>query len=113
MTLLSSLGQHPALVISAMLGGIGCAGAIIWIACHLGQKDDSVAVNILLCILGGLTGWIAGILVTPLNSLETAHFLSLGQAISAFVSGYLVSKLDRFFEKTLYAADEPNPKAWM
>jgi len=110
--LLSGLGSHPSLVISAMIGAIGCAAAIIWIAILLGRKDDTVPVNLLLCILGGLTGWIVGILATPLDSNETAHFLTLGQAVSAFASGYLVSKLDRFFEKTLYANEAPNASAW-
>ena len=108
-----SLGPHPLLVISAVTFSLSCAAAIIWLAYRLGREDHSYPLNWLLCVLGGLTGWMVGILATPLNSTESARFLTLGQAVSAFASGYLVSKLDRFLERTLYSDDKPHPTAWI
>lgn len=56
-------------------------------------------------MLGALVGWGIGILASPFNKTESTRFISLGQAISAFVSGYLISKLDRFFEVALYSKE--------
>lgn len=37
-----------------------------------------------------------------MNNNETQKFLSLSQTISVFLSGYVISKLDRFLEASLY-----------
>jgi hypothetical protein len=82
----------------AMLFG----AVIVWVASRIGT---SFHLNMLVCLLGALIGWGIGILASPFNKIESTRFVSLGQAISAFVSGYLISKLDRFLEVALYSKE--------
>ena len=53
-----------------------------------------------------------GILATPIAEDDTSHFAKLAQIISAFLSGYMVSKLDRFLERALYSGEQLDTSAW-
>jgi predicted membrane-bound spermidine synthase len=95
-------GRKPALVISANIMA-GLFGAIVvWLVFALASERQEVAVNAMLSLLGAVLGWAVGILATPLNPRESARFVTLGQAVAAFLSGYVVSKLDRFLEGMLF-----------
>jgi hypothetical protein len=54
--------------------------------------------NLVILIAGGLVGWIVGMLITPVSPKEQAVFSDAGKALSAFVTGYLVAKIDRIFD---------------
>jgi hypothetical protein len=54
--------------------------------------------NLVILIAGGLVGWVVGMLVTPVSPKEQAVFSETGRALSTFVAGYLVAKLDRIFD---------------
>lgn len=62
-------------------------------------------INVLLLIFGGLLGWVAGILATPLDTDEKSQFSTYAAAISTFLSGFLVAKLDQLFNM---ATNNPN-----
>lgn len=76
-----------------MYGGCLCA------AWALGQSPQSTAINFLLCIFGGVLGWVVGILLTPKSDEEAQNFQKVGGAILSFVTGYLVSKADILFKQ--------------
>lgn len=80
------------------------SAVIVWVAYSI--NPQLFHINILICLLGALIGWIAGILISPYTSTESTRFITLSQAISAFVSGFLISKLDRFLEATLYIKED-------
>ena len=63
------------------------------------------SVNRLVALLGGLCGWILGMLFTPYSELEAKQFVAVSTVVSVFLSGYVVSKLDRFLERTLFGSD--------
>ena len=65
-----------------LFGGVICL-LCIW--------QDSRAV--LYAILGAAVGWCAGILVAPFPE-EVARFAKFSKTLSAFISGYLISKLE-------------------
>ena len=48
----------------------------------------------LLCIAGGVLGWIFGIFLTPLDRGEKDQFAEYGKAVSALLAGFLAGKLD-------------------
>jgi hypothetical protein len=74
------------------------AAAIVWAAWGLGEGTSPRRLNLLLAIAGGLIGWVVGILITPLSPGEQTQFSDYGKALSTFVTGYLVAKLDRLFD---------------
>jgi hypothetical protein len=49
-------------------------------------------------IAGALVGWVVGMLITPVSPKEQAVFSDAGKALSTFVAGYLVAKIDRIFD---------------
>lgn len=85
----------------------------IWLAYHLGRNNGTHLVNWLICLIGALGGWIVGTLASPYSSEEAQTFLTIGQAVTAFLSGYVVSKLDRFLERTLYTDGSINTESWL
>lgn len=107
-----ALGKKPMLVLSASVLALAFTGVIIRLAYVLGLPDQSYNTNFLICLLGTLIGWGIGILATPLDNAETARFVTLGQAVSAFLSGYVVSKLDRFLEGALFSKEGVQLVAW-
>ena len=48
----------------------------------------------LLALLGGISGFILGIVAAPLTKKEAARFSEVGKVVSTFLSGYILSKLD-------------------
>jgi xanthosine utilization system XapX-like protein len=54
--------------------------------------------NLVILISGGLVGWVVGMLITPASAKEQAVFSETGKALSTFVTGYLVAKIDRIFD---------------
>ena len=90
------LGAHGP-VLGYILGTIFII-ALVVIAWTLG---GSWQLNGLLLISGGLIGWIAGVLITPLSAGEKTDFSEYGKAISTFLGGFVVAKLDKLFELSI------------
>ena len=99
LTLFSSPGPW----IGYVLGGIA-ALVLAWAAFRL---DSPPHLNIVLLVSGGLIGWIVGILITPAAN-EQAKFSEFGTALSTFVTGYLVAKLDKLFDLSTQDAANVN-----
>jgi hypothetical protein len=77
---------------------IGLAlGAVFYAACFvIAFVMDRWWLNVLLCFFGGALGWFLGILGTPTSSKESEAFLAYRRALSAFVGGYLLARVDVF-----------------
>ncbi len=52
-------------------------------------------------MFGAILGWGVGFLVSPSSKTEKEQFSGLTKTISAFLSGYILSKLDRVIENLL------------
>lgn len=76
--------------ISALVIGI----VLIWLAYQIGTDNHAYLVNWLICLLGAVLGWGIGLISTPSSERENAKFSGLTKTISAFLSGYILSKLD-------------------
>jgi hypothetical protein len=57
--------------------------------------------NLAIVLASVCVGWLLGTFVSPESSSEQTRFTTYGKAVSAFVSGYLVSKLDKVVEMIL------------
>jgi hypothetical protein len=91
-------------------------GALLW---HLtgvlnGAKEDqaSRSANRLIAAIGALCGWIIGIAFAPFSDTEKSHFASIASTVSAFLSGYVVSKVDRFIEGVLFPIGDATRESW-
>jgi len=71
-----------------------CAIIFAWTA---STDTLSRSINVLVCLLGGVSGWITGLLLTP-TPPEKQAFHRIGSALIAFVSGFLMAKLEPLFQ---------------
>src|SRR5262245_28229759 len=75
------------------------AGGLIFAAWS--QDLEPRRVNISILIAGGVIGWTAGILLTPVTNKELLQFGEFGKVVSTFITGYLAAKIDRLFDATI------------
>lgn len=78
---------------------------IVYLAMHVAGADEdgkSRSVNLLVAMLGGLVGWGIGTLFSAFSPSEKALFGSISSTVGVFLSGYVVSKIDRFVEGALF-----------
>jgi hypothetical protein len=103
--------DYPFTVISSAVFGVILAYLLVRI-CLSSTVDKRERENYaLLVLLGCLIGWAIGMFLIPYPG-EKEQFDSLGKTVSAFFSGYVVSKLDRLLDSSLYSEKKPNPNAW-
>ncbi|MGH8610057.1 MAG: hypothetical protein ACREX9_22405 [Gammaproteobacteria bacterium] len=63
------------------------------------------AINFSVVVFGGVAGWILGILLSPKSKGEATQFSEYGKAISMFISGFLVAKIDILFNQAIQHGD--------
>ena len=84
-----------------------------WLAWVLGGSIEEQWTNILLFVMGSLLGWAIGMYFAPIHDMESTRFVTIGQAVSAFVSGYVLSKFDRFLETVLFNQSDVVSSSWV
>lgn len=69
-------------------------GALGVVLCFQIAFDNAAETNIivLVTLLGGVVGWITGILITPQSNRQMFTFNEYGKAISAFFTGFVLAK---------------------
>lgn len=79
-----------------------------------GAKGDAAKTssNRLIAVIGAMCGWIIGVAFAPFSEAERSQFQAITSVVSAFLSGYVVSKLDRFLEATLFPVNAQTQEAW-
>jgi hypothetical protein len=79
--------------IGYVLGGSG------WLACYVvaSQVGGETWLNVLICLFGSTIGWWAGILISP-DPAEQGQFVGVRKAVSVFLSGFILAKLDVLFQ---------------
>ena len=98
MNRLSKLGNYPLTIITSNISTLFIGIALIWIAYELGTDNQTYLFNWLIILLGLVIGWGVGTLLSPFNPDEKENFSGMAKAISAFISGYILCKMDKFFE---------------
>jgi large-conductance mechanosensitive channel len=81
-----------------------CLGALTFVTCIIlsyfsGSHSD---IKILACLLGGVFGWLVGIILSPLNDAERKDFSTATATIGTFVSGLIVGKIDLGVVSAIY-----------
>jgi len=55
-------------------------------------------VTYIICLSGGVLGWLIGIFSSPHSNKESEQFRKLSSIIGTFLSGYILSKFDKVFD---------------
>jgi len=86
----------------AKFASIGVGLSIIVVAVYLStrvKKDEyDLELNLSSIILGVALGWFAGMLISPYKA-EVDKFAAYAGTVSAFLSGYFISKFDGVLSK--------------
>jgi xanthosine utilization system XapX-like protein len=87
-----------------------CVFGIVYAALAMKTPADLSPrqLNLVILISGGLVGWVVGMLITPISPKEQAVFSETGKALSIFVMGYLVAKIDRIFDVAMKKDENVN-----
>ena len=88
-----------------VIGTLLTAGAIlvtlIVLSFFVKEKEDDKWLNLATIVLGLCIGWMFGMYISPYGKGEELKFAEYATAVSAFVSGYLVAKIDGLITKLL------------
>jgi hypothetical protein len=87
-----------------LLSGYGLGALALGYAVYAGNSIGSTApdktLNVLLCVAGGVFGWIAGMLITPSED-ERKDFSKVGGALMTFITGFLLAKFEPMLDTEL------------
>lgn len=75
--------------------------ALLVIALNVTSAAQDQYVNLGLLVIGILLGWAVGIVLTPYTRTETSTFAQVTKVVSAFLTGYLVAKVDPLVTRLL------------
>jgi hypothetical protein len=88
-------------IIASSVLAVALGIALVVLCFRVGQGGEIHSLNIAVLVFAASTGWLAGILLSPYDPKEVSAFPRYAAAVSAFASGYLVSKADRVLEELL------------
>jgi len=75
----------------------------------MGSDATAISINTTIMVLACALGWLMGTLMTPYDPAERADFSAYAKAASAFISGYLLGKIDKVIEHILTPAFLSDP----
>ncbi len=81
------------------LSGVIVGSALIVLAYLVGPDRADYPITYIVCICGYILGWIVAIISTPMNTSDENKISRFTSVVGTFLSGYMLSKLDRVFEK--------------
>jgi hypothetical protein len=87
-------------VITGTVVAVGLYFALLWFARHY-DNGQELQLLVLVGIVGGVAGWIVGILASPYDPAERSSFSDLAKLVYGFLTGYLVSKIDPVVNRLL------------
>lgn len=84
------------------LGAAGCV-TCLWLAFRMQPTKEEWSLNLLLCLFGLAVGWSVGVLLSPMTAIEETWFTRYGKALSAFVTGFVLAKIDPLLRNFRFA----------
>lgn len=86
---------------ATMISGVVVGLALIILAYLVGPGHDQYPITYIICISGYILGWIVAIISTPMNEIDKDKIGRFTGLVGSFLSGYLLSKLDKVIEEIL------------
>ena len=87
------------------LSGVVVGVALIILAYLVGQDRSVYPTTYIICISGYILGWIVALISTPMNTNDESKIGRFTKMVGTFLSGYLLSKLDKIFERLFDPAE--------
>jgi uncharacterized YccA/Bax inhibitor family protein len=72
--------------------------AIILLISSYFQHHDNFLYALIISLFGAILGWLFAMLVTPYGATDKAGFQTFSKIIGSFITGYVLSKLDKVIE---------------
>jgi hypothetical protein len=112
--LTKKLGPHPLSLIFTGLFALVFGILILYLCIVLGRDQAEVGLNLLVALLGALTGWALGMFFSPIDSRDARRLQFVGKTVGAFISGYVVAKVDPFLAlQVKLAMEAPSRVNWV
>ena len=109
----AELGPHWKTLVGATVFTFLFSCLLIWSCLQFKTSKQDTATNFLLCILGAVLGWALGMFFSPFDKADAERFSFVGQFVAAFVSGYVLSKIDPVLTKKVTAMiEKPQDVPW-
>jgi hypothetical protein len=91
-----------------ILGVGGAFGMVVLLvalafAFHNYEYDAEFALTAIVAMTGVTIGWLLGFLASPYSKLESERFSKYAATLSAFITGYLVSKVEPWISAIINA----------
>ena len=104
--LIRKLGPHPLSLLFTALFAFLFGVLIVYLCVVLGRDGPSVGLNLLVALLGALSGWAIGMFFSPIDEKDAQRLQFVGKTVGAFISGYALGKLDPFVAQQVKRAME-------
>ena len=65
------------------------------------ENEEDKWINLAIVVLGVSVGWLLGMYISPYGKGEEQRFAEYATAVSAFLSGYILAKVDGLITKLL------------
>ena len=89
-----SLGDYRYTLMFTACSALMFAAGIGYLCNCLALTANGPYINALVCILGALSGWAVGMFFSPFDQVDLDRFRYVGKSVAAFISGYVLSKID-------------------
>src|SRR5262252_9445285 len=112
--LTKKLGPHPYSLIFTGVFALLFGGLLVYLCVVLGPDRAAVGLNLLVSLLGALAGWALGMFFSPIDARDAKRLQFVGKTVGAFISGYLLAKVDPFLaEQVKLATESPSKVNWV
>jgi hypothetical protein len=109
-----SLGPHPLSLFFTGLFALLFGVLLLYLCIVLGADRSAIGLNLLVTLLGALAGWALGMFFSPIDERDAKRLQFVGKTVGAFVSGYLLGKVDPFLaEQVKRATETPSDVNWV
>ena len=107
------LGPHPLSLLFTALFALLFGALIAYLCVVLAPDRAAMGLNLLVSLLGALTGWALGMFFSPIDEKDAQRLQFVGKTVGAFLSGYLLGKIDPFLaEQVKRATEAPSKVNW-
>jgi uncharacterized membrane protein len=86
-------------LLATIISGFIVGGGLMVFAYMIGPQREQYPFTYLVCISGYILGWITALICTPMNQSDEDKIGRFTKVVGTFLSGYLLSKCDKIFEK--------------